>query len=310
MVSLSKHCLRLKKSWNLYYFYFFLKSPQTHLLPLSSCDMGEHIPHFSRLCKDKLCSVWETRCSQGKTEDEEKNAEYFWNQKQELLNNFTTAYWRLLFARGGRDDAPEAQQRMQRSHLPLPPCLQFGFLYFIKSHLDTNHQLNSHWTPHLPLQRFPEVLLFPRWFLPLQLWGAQQRRSSWPRCRRAACPSSSWPRSGAAERKHSNDSTAETPSPQTPRPWVFVRTKLLYLIYNFNFVFFTLHLDSKLFLYNGLNLLHSDISSCSRPHMENKGGGSIYISIFEAPFKNRMVRNHYRVRSEGIVSSAHTHTHT
>lgn len=41
--------------------------------------------------------------------------------------------------------------------------------------------------------------------------------------------------------------------------------------------------------------------------MENKEGGSIYISIFETPFENRKIRNHYRVRSEGRVSSAHTH---
>lgn len=89
---------------------------------------------------------------------------------------------------------------------------------------------------------------------------------------------------------------------------MFIRTKPLYLIYNFNFMFFTLHFDSKLFLYNTLNLLHSNISSCTRPHMENKEGGSIYISIFEALFENRKIRNHNRVRSEGTVSSAHTHT--
>lgn len=40
--------------------------------------------------------------------------------------------------------------------------------------------------------------------------------------------------------------------------------------------------------------------------MENKEEGRIYISIFEALFENIEIRNHYGVRSEGIISSAHT----
>lgn len=74
-------------------------------------------------------------------------------------------------------------------------------------------------------------------------------------------------------------------------------------------MFFTLHFDGELFLYDSLNLLHSNISSCTRPHMENKEGGSVYISVSEAPFETRKIRNHYRARSERIVSSAHTQTH-
>lgn len=93
---LSQHCPRLKKSWNLYYFSFFLKSPQTHLLPLSSCEMGKHRTHFSGLCKDKLCSVWETRCSQGKN--------WRWKKKSKSISETRTrGCWtssrRLLFAR-------------------------------------------------------------------------------------------------------------------------------------------------------------------------------------------------------------------
>lgn len=40
--------------------------------------------------------------------------------------------------------------------------------------------------------------------------------------------------------------------------------------------------------------------------MENKEEGSIYNSIFEALFEKIKIRNHYGVRSEGILSSAHT----
>lgn len=132
----SLHCLKLKQSWNLYYFYFFLKSAQMHLL-LPSWEMGKHIPHSSQLCKDKLCSVWETRCSQGKTEDEKEKAEYFRNQNQGQLNNFTTASWRLLFARYLR---PGRYCKGLLSHCP--PHLQ------LVSHCVMNHTStpNISWT--------------------------------------------------------------------------------------------------------------------------------------------------------------------
>lgn len=95
---------------------------------------------------------------------------------------------------------------------------------------------------------------------------------------------------------------AVPPNPDVPGSHIFLRTRPLYLIYNFNFMFFTLHFDSKLFFYNGLNLLHSNISSCTRPHMEKKEG-IICTSVFEALFGNIKIRNHVGLRNEGIISS-------
>lgn len=150
----SQHCPSLKQSWNLYYFSFFLKSPQMHLLPLSSCETGKHIPHFSWLCKDKLCSVWEIRrWSQGKTEEERK-CRVFQKPEPGAAEQLCNSSWRLLFAR--------TQQMMQRSPLHCHPTCS------LNSTISFNHILtpNISWTAtetlHLPLQRLPEVLLFPK----------------------------------------------------------------------------------------------------------------------------------------------------
>lgn len=67
-----------------------------------------------------------------------------------------------------------------------------------------------------------------------------------------------------------SDRCADLQEPSTPQR--LCKINPLYLIYNFNFVFFILHFYGKLFFYNRLNLLHSNISSCTRPHMEKKEG--------------------------------------
>lgn len=116
----------------------------------------ENFPHFSGLCKGKLCSVWEARCSHART-DGKKKCKVF--QKPEPR----AAEWLLNCSlKTGLSQVPEAQLVMHRSPLRLPPHLQFIFHHLRKSHLKTKHQLNNQWTTHLPLQIFPKVLLFPK----------------------------------------------------------------------------------------------------------------------------------------------------
>lgn len=84
---------------SLLFFFFPEKSPNAccHSPPVKWENIFHTFHGFART----NCAVSEKRggFSQGKTEDEKKNAEYLRNQNQGLLNNFSTASRRLLFAK-------------------------------------------------------------------------------------------------------------------------------------------------------------------------------------------------------------------
>lgn len=96
----SQHCPRLKKSWNLHYFSFFLKSPQMHAATLLLWNGKTYSTLFTALQGQTV------QCLRNKVLSEKlkmkKNAEYLRNQNQGLLNNLSTASQRLLFAKHRR----------------------------------------------------------------------------------------------------------------------------------------------------------------------------------------------------------------
>lgn len=152
----SQHCPRLKKSWNLYYFSFFLKSPQTHAATLLLWN-GKTYSTLFRALQGQTVQCLRNKVLSGKNWRWKKKCRVFKKPEPGLLNNFSTASRRLLFAKYRR---PSRWCKGLLSH-----CHPICSLYSTTSlnHISTP---NISWTA-TELHAFlckdnPKVLLFPK----------------------------------------------------------------------------------------------------------------------------------------------------